>query len=375
MWLSLRVDKNFLELKDSRGSTAKSYALQAEVRSQQFAAQQSSDGLGADSTEALQWRVRPRASSQECQPRVPRIDIAGATKGPCCAGGNEQKSYIPRPRWRNSAGPGSSEEKSYIPAPRGRRSPQRNSQDSLATEFATETNQLPKLQQLQLQQLQQLQAQQQERQQRGGLTNSCRELHRGGLMKRPSASNVSALGSACSSKSSTPLVPTFKSSEITGRQSITQLSEQEQEAREREPEREPGSSSSRNGSHRRDVIRPGNRLEWLERSACHSAGGYGEYDEPSILESAALLATAAVSSMAEQLDGLQKATSQRQAHAEDRLAEVACGHSEHERAAGLAHVGSDCAAPEGPEALEEPDSPEAVDPESIDPFDKITEMW
>merc|ERR1712232_1375501 len=114
------------------------------------------------------------------------------------------------------------------------------------------------------QQLQQLQAQ------RGGPSSNCRESHRAGLATRPPASNVSALGSACSSKSSTPLVPTFKSSEMTGRQSINQLSEQEQEAREREPEREPGSSSSRNGSHRRDVIRPGSRLEWLERNTRHS---------------------------------------------------------------------------------------------------------
>lgn len=140
--------------------------------------------------------------------------------------------------------------------------------------------------------------------------------------------------------------------------------EQERDSREREPEREPGSSSSRNAS-KVDVVRR------LERNFSPFVGGHTGYDEPTFLESAALLAAAAVNSMAEQIDGLQTATSQRHAHLDGQQDELVFADGTHERNTFGVRVAlrEPYNAPDAPKALEAIDSLEA-----IEPFDEITEM-
>jgi hypothetical protein len=80
------------------------------------------------------------------------------------------------------------------------------------------------------------------------------------------------------------------------------------------------------------------------------------------------LAAAAVNSMAEQIDGLQKTTSQRHAHSDGRQDELDFADGAHDRTTFGLRV-----------ALREPyNAPKALEaigsPEAIEPFDQITEL-
>jgi len=159
-WLSMRVDKAFLDLKDTRGQTARGYVAQAELRSAESASGTPASDVFAPAPQPSAQRKDPHGSpntpnvpllplstlgsrspseaefardlaagdmqpkpAQE-HPRVPRLDILGASKGASGVSSNSvqpgRSSPLPRQRPNaatTSAGPS---------AVAGRRSPQRS---------------------------------------------------------------------------------------------------------------------------------------------------------------------------------------------------------------------------------------------------------